>query len=118
MADDLSTMKAAIRDPVILPPCIQRRLQVANIMQPGMSEKKVELPPGVTLHTGVNTWKLSANLIPLALGFSKYQSDPVEVNVYYSDLTSKYMTVNASELRDLSNDPTVHNILGMSTTKF
>lgn len=118
MDDDLSTMGAAIQDPVTYPPCIQRRLQLANIVQPSMPEKNVELPPGVTLHTGINTWKLSANLIPLVLGFSKYQSDPVEVNVYYNDLTSKYMTVNADKLRDLSNDPTVHNILGMSTTKF
>lgn len=100
-----------------LPPCMQRRLDAASNIE-SQTKPNINLPPGVTLHTGVDTFKLSANLIPLALGFSRTSDAHVDVYVYYRDNTMKHMSVNATDLRKLANDPTVANIVGLSTTTY
>jgi len=77
-----------------------------------------DLPSGVTLHNGIDTNKLSSNLLPLAFGFSKYPLESVKVFAYYNDQTMQQLTVNAEELRRLINDPKVYSIIGLSTTKY
>lgn len=99
-------MGPIILEEPILPPCIKRRLDLALI--PKETPILPILPEGVTLHTGVDTFKLSAGLIPKTILAPTEELIPVYV--IKTDRTWTQQNLHYSQIIRLSRDPHIHSI--------